>query len=175
MVMTRQAIATAAALAALALAGPAQAQATATTTGEARASVVRTLAMASRAPLSFGLIAADSSAFQVTLTPSGVLSSTRPGVLVPGQVSAGAFEVTGEPSRVYTVDLPSSVQLSAGEQTMTVSGLVLQFGGAEGTGGAGLLGSDGRQVFNVGGTLAVGALQAPGDYTGAYVVTARYQ
>ena len=162
-------------LAAVATAGAAHAQATATTTGEARASVVRTLAMASRSPLSFGLIAADQAAFSVQVTPAGAISATRQGVLVPSPVSAGSFEVSGEPNRVYSVDLPASINLSAGGQGMTVTGLQLQFSGAQSQGGSGLLASDGRQVFNVGGTLGVAASQAPGDYVGSYVVTARYQ
>lgn len=166
-----------------AAAGAAQAQATAVTSGEARASIVRTISVASQVPLAFGLIAPEEeTAVTVTVTPDGSISSTSPGSLLPSVVSAGGFEVAGDPDRIYFVDLPDSITLSSGEgnDTMTVSALefecevVGQVGGLA-PGSSCQLGSDGRQRFTVGGTLTVNASQDAGDYTGFYSVTARYQ
>lgn len=172
---------------AVAIASTANAQATAVTSGEARASIVRTISLASQTPLSFGLIAPESTPVDVTVTPDGDISSSQPGVLIPSVVSAGGFEVQGEPDRIYFIDLPDSITLTAGEgnDSMTVTALALecesvgQVLAPEGVDAAATsscqLGVDGRQVFNVGGTLGVGASQSPGEYVGTYAVTARYQ
>jgi hypothetical protein len=137
--------------------------------------VIRTIALAPSGPLSFGVLAADAQPADVTVSPSGEVTASRPGVIVPSARSAGAFDVSGQANRVYLVDLPTSVNLTAGSQTMTVRNLALQFQGAPSTGGTGQLSAEGRQSFTVGGTLGLGASQAPGDYVGAYSVTARYQ
>ncbi len=161
-------------------AGAVQAQSSAAISGEARASIVRTISVASQTPLSFGLIAPeDDTDIGVTVTPGGEISSTSPGSLLPSVVSAGGFEVAGDPDRIYFVDLPDSITLTAGEgnDSMTVGDLQFECE-VVGTAQPGVecqLGADGRQRFNVGGTLTVGAAQDPGDYTGFYSVTARYQ
>lgn len=170
--------------AATALAGAAQAQSTAVTSGEARASIVRTISVASQTPLAFGVIAPlDESDITVTVTPEGDISSSAPGSLLPSVVSAGGFEVAGDPDRIYFVDLPETITLTAGEgnDSMTVSNLQFECELVDGgnndlvSGDSCQLGADGRQRFNVGGTLTVGAAQDPGDYSGFYSVTARYQ
>jgi hypothetical protein len=157
--------------------GAALAQTTGTDTAlaEARASIVRSISIAAVEPLAFGALSPGGSAFTVRLTPSGEISASEPDVLVPSRVSAGAFSVTGQPGRVYTVALPGSFSLASGTSALQVSDMVLQFEGEAEAGGSGVLDAEGTQRFTVGATLGVAAKQPSGRYTGSYTVTVRYQ
>lgn len=82
--------------------------------------------------------------------------------------TAAAFAVTGEADAVYTISLPTAIKIAndTGE-AMTVSDFTSSK--ASGTLAAG------RDVFSVGGKLAVAALQAAGRYTGTFTVAVEYQ
>jgi Mat/Ecp fimbriae major subunit len=104
-------------------------------------------------------IAADGSRTAAGVTPSGT-----------GDFGAATFAVTGSASTSFNITLPSgSATLTSGLNTMTVSGwtcndsdLLVQTSVA------------GTASFKIGGTLAVGANQKAGIYSGPFTVTVAY-
>jgi hypothetical protein len=122
--------------------------------------------------LSFGRFVANGGG-TVVLSPAGARSKTGGVVLLPGgTVSAASFSLsetgTGKSLQWTTITLPSTVTLSrSGGGTMTLSG----FTSSPSNTFAGLT----QTVLTVGATLAVGANQAPGAYTGTIQVTVNYQ
>jgi hypothetical protein len=81
-------------------------------------------------------------------------------------VGAAQFQVTGYAGASYNVTLSNSATITSGSNTMTVGSFTKNETGVL-TGGS--------EIFNVGGTLTVGAGQAPGEYTGPFDVTVAYQ
>lgn len=91
-------------------------------------------------------------------------------VIAPAAAASQTFNVTGEPSKVFTITVPgSAVTLTNGAATLSVSSFTR-------TAATGTLSVGGTASFNVGATLqAISAVQAVGTYTGSYTVTVTYQ
>ncbi len=73
--------------------------------------------------------------------------------------------MTGASGATYSVTIPATVSLTGPGSAMTVTLT---------DPGAGTL-TGGTDTFNVGGTLAVGASQTAGSYSGTYTVSVNYQ
>lgn len=120
--------------------------------------------------LSFGQIAANTSAGHVSVSATGAVSSTDvPTLVAPGSTgSVPTFTVGGSPNLAYTGTVPASVTLTgpAGSTAMTAA--------LTKSGGSASLNASGQDTFTLTGILAVGANQAPGSYTGTFSVTAAY-
>jgi hypothetical protein len=124
----------------------------------------------------FGTFAAGV-AGTVTVSNSGVRSATGGAVLMTGAApSAARFNITGQPSTTYSITHSGSATLTSGANSMVLT-KSSDLTGANVTSGnvtAGLLDGAGTQSLFVGGTLTVGAAQAPGVYTGTVVATVDY-
>lgn len=146
----------------------ANAQNPATALANAAATIVQPIAIVNNVHLNFGNIAAGATAGTVVLSPAGVRTPTH--VILPnvtGTVSAAQFTVTGLAGANYSISLPVSVALSSGGNSITVNNFTEDAVTQVLTGGT--------DTFNVGATLAVGANQAVGLYTGTFNVTVDYQ
>lgn len=136
-----------------------------TTTATASATIISPINITKSANLAFGNILPGANPGTVELSPLGVRNPTG-GVTLPtvtGTVSAAAFVVTGPSGTSYSVTLPSSITLTSGTNTMTVSNFTSQpsanGGYLSGTNGSG------SQTLTVGGTLEIAAGQAVGYYS----------
>ncbi|HEV7572869.1 MAG TPA: DUF4402 domain-containing protein [Thermoanaerobaculia bacterium] len=145
----------------------AQAAGSASATASAFAKVITPIAITKTADLNFGTIISGSTG-TVTVSPAGVETAIGATVLNPNpNVSAAQFNVTGEPSTVYTITLPGTITITNGAQTMSV-------GGFQSTPASGVLSAGGSQALQVGATLNVGTNQAVGSYSGTFSVTVNY-
>jgi hypothetical protein len=134
----------------------------ATDQGVATATVVSpiTITHTSGAALDFGAFAA--AAGQVSVDTAGAGSTT--GVVQLGTVSADSFDVAGDASRTFSIDLTGGT-VTNGLDTMsftTTSALT------------GTLSAGGTASFTVGGTLSVAGTETAGTYTGSYDATVEY-
>ena len=148
--------------------GSAQASANATAT------IVKAISIDKVTDLQFGKIIAAPTAGQVAIQTDGSRTIVAGNVVLFNQGSdeqAASFKTIGSPGAAYYLVLPAdgSVSLTgpSGSDPMTIEGFVHS---ATGT----LDAATGEEIFNVGGTLNVGANQAPGQYTGTFTVTAAY-
>ncbi len=154
------------ALALLALSAPTLfAQASSSVTASARIYKPITLSL-TNAGLSFGDIFTDATGGSVTLDAAGTRSTTGPALATTGSAYAAAFTVTGKRNATYAITLPASVSLTGPGAPMTVNSFV--------TSTAGTLDASGTQSFTLGATLAVGANQTDGDYSGTFSLSVAY-
>ena len=169
------------AIGALVMAGGAMAQSTATTNdATANANVIAPITIANGLTLEFGNVVAGAGTVTIAAA-TGNRTDSVPALTPGGQkgtVRAATFNVTGEGTSTYAITLPSNaVTLSDGAgvpNTMTVNAFTVAAGTTGSvTGTVGTLAA-GAGVLNVGATLNVAALQAPGSYTGTYAVTVAY-
>ncbi len=120
-------------------------------------------------PLSFGDIAAGDQASVVTIAADGTRSLTSGNAILGAtDGTAGVFNITGEPSKAYSVTLPSTdITLNDGAgNSMTVTNFV--------SNASGTIGTDGNDSFNVGAELNVAANQVAGSYSGSFTVEVVY-
>ena len=108
----------------------------------------------------------------VVVAPNGSRTAPSGGVMLLGNagISAATLTVAGTPGATYSISLPvnGAVFLStAGGHSMAINAFASN-PSATGT----LFGSS--QVLSVGATLALGSMQAPGDYSGNFNVTVNY-
>jgi hypothetical protein len=163
---------------ALAAAGAAsQAGAATSATASSTATVIVPISVTSSGSLSFGKFAAGGSAGTVTVSTAGV--RTVSGVVAAGGTpGVASFAITGEPSTAYSIDTTSTTaNLTSGSDNLGLT-LVSDFTGAGATSGTqstGTLDGTGHQTLYVGGTLAVGANQPNGSYSGTVSVAVAYQ
>ena len=97
-----------------------------------------------------------------------------------GGSSQWRVDVYGEPNRMVVFTLPATITVSNGQDSMLINDTVIRGnhnGYATGTGNVMTvpLSSNGSWASSNLATLNVGQNQAPGAYTGSYVVTAEYQ
>lgn len=171
--ITRRLAALACALAALTWSGQA-----CTETAFAGATVLATPVVVTKtADLSFGRFATGA-AGSITISTSG--ARTVSGGVLPaggGAMTAASFAVTGAGGAAYSITHGGAtvVSRSSGPETMTMTRFS-DVTGANATTGvvAGGALNGGAQSIYVGATLAVGANQAPGAYTGTLSVTVEY-
>jgi spore coat protein U-like protein len=148
---------------------------TGSATANATATILQAVSITKNADLNFGKIIADpTAAGQVAIQTDGTRTIAAGNVVLfdtESEHQAASFTASGTAGRTYSLSLPAdgSVLLTrtGGTETMTIEGFVHS---ANGT----LDATTGEETFNVGGTLKVGANQAPGQYTGTFTVTAAY-
>lgn len=121
--------------------------------------------------LSYGRFAANTGG-TIILSAAGVRSKTGGVVLMSGgTVTSASFNLgqtgTGKSGIFSTIILPNSVQMISGTNSMTVDNFVSDPAGS-------VLGT-GKTVVLVGARLTVASNQAPGNYSGTFVVTVNYQ
>lgn len=164
--------------AALALAGVAIPAGAATDNATATAGVIIPITITKMADLSFGKFAPGAGG-TVTLSTSGARSVTGAILSTNGSTpTAARFDVHGETSATYAITYTgTTANLTSGANTMaltTISDLT-GLGVSTGTQATGALdATTGNQSIYVGGSLAVGATQPAGTYTGTVTVAVEY-
>jgi len=139
-----------------------------TVQSSAGARIVAPLQVSNQTALYFGTIAPSvDSADTVLVAASGARTCGDALTCLTSDHTAAAFQVTGDPNRSYTIELPTSIDISSGDDSMTVD----NFAGSKASGTL----VAGQDSFAVGGRLNVGANQASGEYTGAFTVSVNYQ
>ncbi len=139
----------------------------ATQTATAEVDILAAVQLAQNDGLDLGVVASSAAAGTVTLPTASNTRTCSAGVTCVGTALRGRFTVSGATSGyVVGVTVPASTTLSSGANSMTLT-LNPSITSFTSTGAA--------EVFYVGGTLAVGANQAAGTYTGTYNVSADYQ
>ena len=118
------------------------------------------------ASLNFGRICTVATQQTLTIAPNGNVSSTN--LFCPSQgTSADSFTVTGNVGQSFSVSLPSTVTITSGSDSLTVSNLTSSC-----SSNCSL--TDHTYNFNVGGTLTVPANAPVGNYQGNYQLTITY-
>ena len=121
--------------------------------------------------LSFGDVSPGISPGSVTVDLSGFRTSI--GGITLGMAkpaSPAIFQVTGTPSKTYSITAPTTLYLTDGAgNSMLVDNFI-----SSPTGSGGLLDAGGSQTLTVGGTLHVGANQPSGSYSGVLAMTIVY-
>lgn len=151
----------------------------ANTAGTSSAVVVRPNTLVKVDDLDFGTIATSPAAGTVTVSPATGARSGSGGVTLVGAASQRAmFQGTGG-LLFITVTGDNNVTLTraGGGGTMTASlvrAITTSGGGVSILGSSATLLPSGVQTYYVGGTLNVGANQAPGDYSGTFTLTVNY-
>lgn len=146
-----------------------------TATGTATARIVTPLTLTPVDPLAFGLVGATPAGGTVTLPADGT-ARTFSGVTLPASAiahSPASFDVVGDASATYTIELPSSSVTLTGISTsaiMTVDAWHTELSPEL----AGNLNVSGKQTFHVGATLNVGTSQPADVYSGTFVVKVDY-
>ncbi len=127
------------------------------------------VALTKNSDLNFGSMVAGSSAGTVTVSPTGAVSSTGGVTLVLASTTPATYTLTrgrsGNPSMQYTIQLPTTVTISSGANSMTVGG----FQNTPPT--TGNLPKSASIPIGVGATLDVGANQPSGSYSGSFLMT----
>ncbi len=136
----------------------------ATASADARATILRQITVTKTSDLDYATIVTGAAASTVIVTPAGA-RTCGVGLVCTGTATAAGFSVVGTVGQVATVSVPATVTLTSGANTMT-STLVSS---------SATLTLAALNSFNVGGTLAVGASQADGVYTGSFTATVDYQ
>lgn len=149
-------------------AGAGAAQAASVDAG-AGAKIIAPLEISKKTDLYFGTIAPSlTQADEVTVAADGSRQCGPALTCLTADHTAAAFAVTGEADAVYTVSLPSGIEISNGKGD---SMKVYDFASSKDSGTL----ASGRDDFTVGGKLAVAALQPAGQYTGTFTVAVEYQ
>ena len=146
-----------------------------TSNGAAEAAVIQPLRISAITPLAFGQLTRPTAAGTLVMAPNGSRTSTggiigSATIAQTGARGPGTFAVTGDPARLFTLSLPTTLTLRAGANTMTVNTFRSNW-----VSGTSQLSAAGTFALSVGATLRVRANQAIGTYTGAYAVTVAYQ
>ncbi|MCG2586470.1 DUF4402 domain-containing protein [Massilia sp. TS11] len=148
----------------LALSSLAQA---ASTTANGTATVIAPMTITKTNDLRFGSFAPSTAAGTVTIATNGSRSGSNVSLSSLNTGGAAAFSVTGSGNATYAITLPATASLSGPGTAMTISSFTSN------PSGSGTL-SAGSGSISVGGTLAVGASQAAGAYTGSFSVSVDY-
>lgn len=147
----------------------------ATATGRANAAVIAPIGISNVSALRFGAFVKPTTAGTLTVSTAGVATAAG-GVVgmntiaqTTGGPGAAQFLIILQPNINFTVQIPASISLSSGSQSMTVTNLatalqtISTFRGLR------------TYSLRIGGRLNVAANQAIGTYSGTYSVTAVYQ
>lgn len=134
-----------------------------------RSTAADPISLITNSNLGFGQAVATFTAGSVIVTPGGGRSATG-GVILGNSfgASSASFTVTGDLGTTYSISLPGSCTLTGSSSTMSADTFESL------PSGSGNLGTGGTQTLTVGATLRIGAPQAPGAYSGTYVVAVAY-
>lgn len=152
----------------------------ATAPANAEVSVVRPLSFIKVDDLNFGKVVPSTIAGQVTLTPTGARTATNGIVLVGNTHQPASFAGDGTVNQLVDISLGSNtINLTGPGPSMQVNTFVI---GSTPTAVLTttptrfrITSATGIFQFPVGATLAVGANQPPGTYTGTWNITLQYQ
>lgn len=123
------------------------------------------LEISERRSIKFGMVAGSSDGpGTAILSPSGALTTTGYAIAISGTVCAGEFEVQGPDNAEVIITLPSSVTISKGSSTVTLSNFTSS------PSGTATLNRRGRLTITVGATLSLPANQAAGEYEGTFPI-----
>ena len=142
--------------------------------GVAAATVADPMNIRRVSDLRFGRFASPSTASTITIDPDGTFAPTgevaaSTGMAQPADGRGPAqFLIDQSGKRTGQVDLPVEIILSNGSETMTVINLTSELTQMSKSG------RDQTYRLDIGGTLQVEALQAPGRYVGEFAVTVSY-
>jgi Mat/Ecp fimbriae major subunit len=136
----------------------------ATATATARAKILKNITLAKTADLDFGTIIVGTAGDTVVVSPAGVRTCAV--VTCTGTPTAAAFTISGTTGETVTIAATGSATLTSGTNSMAISSY---------TTSAATRVLTGTDSFSVGASLAVGANQADGVYTGSVNVTVNYQ
>lgn len=149
-----------------------------TATSTARIYQAMTIGAAST-NIDFGILTPTGTAGNVTVNGDHSLNVGTAATATAGTPSAATFAITGLASTVYTIDTATgSSNLTSGANSMTTTYTAYSFNtdNTYATSGAtATLSAGGGDTLRVGATIAVGAAQAAGVYTGTASVTVDYQ
>lgn len=140
----------------------------------ATATVIRPIDIAKTADLSFGTVTRPTTGSgSIVLSPAGTVTTSGTGVrrLTATTAQPAQFTISGEGGQSVTVSVPSTVTLSSGANSVTVTT------SSTGSGSqvlSGAIGSSGTATVSVGGTLPLSSSTAAGTYTGTLTVTTQY-
>jgi hypothetical protein len=143
----------------------------ATRAAAANSRVIVPITITKTADLNFGSIVPSAAAGTVVINRvTGVATKTGGVTLIGALHNAASFQVTGQPSQAYVITVGAAPTLTSvsGPQTMRVTALRLN--GARNR----AMAVSGTATLTVGGTLAVAANQAFGQYVGSFTVTVAY-
>lgn len=140
---------------------------------DARALILQPASITAGSALDFGVVLASTTAGSVTVNPdpAGALVSAAGGATAVSGAQRGTFRGNSQPGTQVTVAVTYDGQL-----THTNGGnAFLAFTGASSGAGTFNVRPDGLFTVYVGGTIAVAANQAPGQYEGKVYVDAQFQ
>lgn len=166
------------------LAAPAFAGERASVTARAQATVVAPLSIVKVQDLSFGKIAASSTAATVTVDAGNGRCTVSGAILAVGTCQFAAFAGMGGKNMTAKVSLSATALLTGPGQSMLMDSITLganpsiSFSSTNGNGGnqrVSIVSNTGIFTMNIGGRLNVNANQAPGRYTGSFTITVQYQ
>ena len=139
----------------------------ATQTATAEVDIIAAVTLTQDLGLDFGVVASSAAAGTVTLPTGSNTRTCSASVTCVGTAQRGQFTVSNATTGYnVAITVPASTSLTGPGAAMNLA-LVPSITGFTSTGVA--------VVFNVGGTLSVGASQVAGTYTGTYNVSADYQ
>ncbi|MCU0728820.1 MAG: DUF4402 domain-containing protein [Sphingopyxis sp.] len=156
-----------AAVAAVGLSTTAAYAAPVTTSATARAQILRQITVTNTSDLDFGTIVAGAAASTVVVSTAGA-RTCGVGLTCTGTTTAANFNIVGTNNAVVSVGGSNSVSLTNGSGGTMTAALVRSAPASL------TLSATGTGSVTVGGTLALGASQADGAYTGTFNVTVDY-
>ncbi|MEM7170397.1 MAG: DUF4402 domain-containing protein [Pseudomonadota bacterium] len=139
----------------------------ATANFDATAEILEAISITAAQNLGFASILPSATTADTVVIDTAGARTCGAALTCTGTASAASFDVAGTDGATYAITLPAAADITSGANTMQVNGFTSSIG-ATGT----LTG--GAETFTVGGTLNVGINQAPGNYTGTFVMTVDY-
>ncbi len=157
----------------MAISANVMAQNTDDATATASATIILPISIEKDQDLSFGTIASTTEAGWVMVDADGDITSENDNQLTGLSThSAASFTISGEPNALYSITLPTSLELVSGGNSMEVDQFTMNLEGD--VNGNFTINNGGEVELTVGATLNVNALQEAGDYTGEFDVTVDY-
>ena len=139
----------------------------ATLSGQAKAVIISQITSATAGILDFGKIAPTVLAGTVTVDANGNITNSGGARYIPGSnAHVAILAFSGQPGQNIAITTQQTVTITNGANSMDVSFLYPTL--------PTIIGSDGFAGMSYGGTLNVGANQAPGIYSGTYDIFVTY-
>jgi len=147
--------------------------------GKASVLLLEPMSLINTAPLDFGSIIPSPAGGDVTLDPSGSLTTSGGLVVLPATAHPARFAGQGSASRVIIRATSNQIFLTGPGAQMRVDNFAIgDLSGLSQIGNGNnyrITSANGIVGFSVGGRLRVNANQAGGDYTGSFTITFNYQ